>query len=353
MVKKEGIGSYFHFEEFKLTKGNDLSLPFDYEIFYTGRHALLYILDTIKTENKISKIWFPNYYCQHTLDWIKKKYPDINLYEINPFDFSSDIINISEFADKDDIVVINNFWGLSTMTAKKNNNSPIIIEDHSHGWLSKACLSSNADYCFVSLRKSLPIPLGGIYWRPNKTITKKHIDFQEDKGFYEIWELMLQAMTIKTTYIKNKSNIGPENYLPLFYEVEKKLNNDTRFIKLNEPHKKHIEGFLNFNTLQLKERNLNKLYSQIDSSGHFKVVKRLGYTAFGLHLVFKEEAACNSLKTYLVKHKIYPSMLWPHNTIDYKWQFFMNIHVDFRYNKNDMSYIIKIINSWISNYKIR
>ncbi|WP_166966390.1 hypothetical protein [Yeosuana marina] len=350
MVKKEGIGSYFHCEILKLDTGNEIVLPFQYELFYTGRQALLYILNQINAEKKITKIWFPEYYCQHTLHWIQKSYPDISLYKLNPFDFSSDRVNISEFAETNDVVIINNYWGLSTMRTEKKEDSPVIIEDHSHGWLSKACLNSKADYCFVSLRKSLPIPLGGIYWKPNNTITDDTFDFKEGDAFYKIWERMLQAMTIKSDYIENKTQSGSDIYGPLFYEVEDQLNKHTRFVRLKNEHKSYIESWLKWNTLEIKENNLKVLYDHLEESPQFKVLKRSGYTAFGCDLVFKDEAACKALKSYLVSHNIYPSMLWPDNKIDYTWQFFMNIHVDFRYNEKDMLYISKIINSWNHQY---
>ncbi len=351
MEKKEGIGSYFHFETLKPVTGNEVVLPFEHELFYTGRHALLHILNQIRAQNKMAKIWFPEYYCQHTLHWIKKSYPDISLYKLNPFDFSSDIVKLSEFAEKDDVVIINNYWGLSTMLTEKKADSPLIIEDHSHGWLSKACLNSKADYCFVSLRKSLPIPLGGIYWKPNTSIIDNIADFKEDDSFYKIWERMLQAMTMKSDYIENKTKSGSDIYVPLFYEVEEQLNRHTSFAQLKNEHKSYIESWLKWNTLQVKEMNLKVLYDTLENSTHFKVLKRSGYTAFGCDLVFKDEADCKALKAYLISHNIYPSMLWPDNKIDYTWQYFMNIHVDFRYNVKDMLYISKTINAWNQSYK--
>lgn len=350
MMKKKGIGSYFHFENFKPTKGSDVTIPFDYEIFYTGRHALLYILNKIASENKISKIWFPNYYCQHTMDWIKKTFPDINIYEINPFKFTSDKINLSEFASKDDVVLINNYWGLSTMLITKIENSPIIIEDHSHGWLSDACLNSIADFCFVSLRKSLPIPLGGICWQPKSKVSKRNDDFKNDKVFYKIWDLMLNAMQIKKDYIQGNSTVGSNQYLPMFYKVEKSLNEFTEFVSIQDEHKQFIDSYINFNTRKVKDKNLQYLYSNLDDTSYYKIIKKANRTAFGFLLLFKDETAFNSLKNYLVSNGIYPSSLWPDNKIEYKWKYFLNIHTDYRYTIIDMEYIAFTITNWLKNY---
>jgi hypothetical protein len=341
-----GIGSYFHFEDHTLSPINRL-LELKHYTFYTGRQALLYVLNQASKNNKINKIWFPNYYCQHTLHWIKKTYPTINIYEVNPFEFSQEI-DVSEFANENDIVVVNNYWGLSSMPLKKNK-FPLVIEDHSHGWLSEACLNSTADYCFVSLRKSLPIPLGGIFWQPNSNSKNIKLDFKEDNNFYTIWDKMLKGMKLKSSYLNGNTSIKSSTFLPLFYEVEEYLNQSTHYVHLKKEHLKFIESFINFDILHYKINNLNFLYSKLNNNPYFKIVRRDGYVAFGLHLVFKNQTDHDNLRSYLVKNNIFPSNLWPDNNIDYEWQYFLNIHIDFRYGISEMKFIIEKLNSWSLN----
>ncbi|MFD1613963.1 hypothetical protein [Gelatiniphilus marinus] len=347
MKRKEGIGSYFHLES-KPEKNLNLSkkLNLDYTVFYTGRHALLHILNEISASKKISKIWFPNYYCQHTLGWIKHTYKNIETYNTNPFEFSENI-EITTFATPNDVVLINNYWGLSTMPQYQTNR-PIVIEDHSHGWLSNPCLNSKANYCFVSLRKSLPIPLGGIYWTPNPIVPKINNLFKADENFYKTWDLMQEAMALKTKFINDCKATDNQTFLPKFYEVEEALNHNYTFTKLLKNHGDFIESFLNFDVKKIKQENLGLLYSKIKANPHFKIVKREGYTAFGLLLLFKNKTKYNALKTYLVDNNIYPSSLWPDNNIPYKWQHFLNIHVDFRYTTADMEHIASTLNKWLA-----
>lgn len=347
MKRKEGIGSYFHLEN---KSGHNVNpsqeLNFDYTVFYTGRHALLHILNEISASKKISKIWFPNYYCQHTLGWIKKTYKNIETYNTNPFEFSENI-EITDFATPNDVVLINNYWGLSTMP-QYQTNAPIVIEDHSHGWLSNPCLNSKANYCFVSLRKSLPIPLGGIYWTPNPIVPKVNSEFKADENFYKTWDLMLEAMALKTRFINGDATIQNQTFLPKFYQVEEALNHNITFTKLSKNHNDFIESYINFDVKEIKEKNLSILYSKIKDNAHFKIIKRPGYTAFGLLLLFKNRSKYNALKSYLVENNIYPSSLWPDNNIDYEWQYFLNVHVDFRYTSKDMEHITSTISNWIN-----
>ncbi len=349
MVRKEGIGSYFHFEKQKRFKDVSVPLDLNYTLFYTGRHALLYILNEINHSGNLSKIWFPNYYCQHTLGWIKKSYPNIHIYDINPFEFSSDVVNVNEFATKNDVVLINNYWGLSSMKTNADDDGPTIIEDHSHGWLSDAGLHSTADYCFVSLRKSLPIPLGGMYWKPNDARPKLGLNFKTDPHFYKIWDTMLHAMTLKSDFIAGDTHSNSSTYLPLFYEVEEALNVYTDFVELTEEHNHFIESYLHFNTRKIKETHLDYLYTKLQDTAYFKVIKRSGFTAFGFLLLFKEATDYNDLKQFLVANKVYPSSLWPDNHLDVEWRYFLNIHIDYRYTLTDMDSIISLIHTWLKH----
>lgn len=347
MTRKEGIGSYFHDEDPKKMRSLAAPLRLNYNLYYTGRHALLSILNSIAKTTKINTIWFPNYYCQHTLAWIKKSYSGIKTYEINPFEFSNDTIDIGSFADNKDVVLVNNYWGLSSMSIKNKPQNVVVIEDHSHGWLSEACLNSHADYCFVSLRKSLPIPLGGVAWQPHLETSSKQELVIEDQTMYGIWNDMLRGMQLKTQYIKGTSPNKDYNYLPVFYKVEEALNSYFDFAKMLNEHKTIIESFINANTLSYKEEHLRYLYKNIKDNQYFKIVKKNNKTAFGLLLLFKEAENFNSLKQYLVSQGIYPSALWPDNKVAFQWCYFLNIHVDYRYNKYDMEHIATTIKGWL------
>lgn len=345
-IPREGIGSSFHKEdELNLDL---IDLNFNYKLFYSGRHAFKYILDEIHKKHKIEKVWMPEYYCQNAMnDWIKKKYDNIHFYKTKPFNFDEPI-NICSFATKNDIVLLNNYWGLCS-SQQKEENSPIIIEDHSHGWLSNRCLNSQADYCFASLRKSLPIPLGGIFWAPNSKLNFDKNDFIEDNTFYKAWDIAYKAMRNKKIYKKGKGEINKKSYLDNVNTVELFLDEHYEIIKLRKEDESYINKFLKYNIIDKKRNNLNHIYKHIIDVNWMKIIKRKNYTAFGFMLLFKNETLYNSLRSHLIKNKIYPSFLWPNNKLSNEWKFSINIHVDFRYDINDMDYIKDIINNWIKD----
>ncbi len=341
------IGSFFH----KTEPNNILqtTLPFNsYQLFYTGRQAIKHLFDRLIEEKKAETIWLPEYYCQHVTDWLKNIYSNIKTYTINPFDFSSSI-DISSFCSPEDIVLLNNFWGLSNYKIPTKNHRAIYIEDHSHGWLSKSCTSSKADYCVASLRKSLPIPLGGIYWKPNSETIIENNNHKIDKEFYSLWDANIKAMNLKSQYLSNKkTKIKKEEFISIIANTEEVLHNDHRIIKIKEEHKIHIESYLSCNVNSYKERNLEELLLHTSKSKNFKIIYSKSNPTFGLQLLFKNTTSFNNFKTHLIKHNVYPSHLWPGNKTNFDWSYLLNIHIDYRYNKTDMLYLAECINKWSS-----
>lgn len=348
--KREGIGSLFHDIEISNYHFNNIKIGFDCELFYTGRQAFKYILDTISVDHDIEKIWMPNYYCQHVTRWIKKIYNNLYFYDINPFEFKEPI-DVSAFASSQDVVLINNYWGLSDTIIKKSE-FPIIVEDHSHGWLTKNCMHSNADYCFASLRKSLPIPLGGICWSPNSKIENSTEHFIVNPSFYKAFDKLHRAMKDKKQYKNGSIDIVKTDYLNVIDETENFLDNNHDIIKLRTQDRELINTYLNINFLDHKQTNLNYLYRHLKDTEFMRVINRNEHTPFGLIVLFKDETLWSSLKKYLIAHDIYPSFLWPDNKIVTDWCYLLNIHVDFRYNDTDMAFIADTVNDWISlHYK--
>lgn len=346
-ISKVGYGSFFHtIEPEKICNFNLNKYIPNYSLFYTGRHAIKYILEKVSKEKKINKIWLPKYYCQHVTSWLQNCFSNISFYNINPFSPELEF-NISQFTDKHDIVILNNFWGVFKYKIPKNKEQPTFIEDHSHGWLSTNCLHSEADYCFASLRKTIPIPLGGILWKPNEVITKPK-SLIADSKFYNNWDTIESAMFIKKEALNSTKNIEEEKnyYLSLINQSEKYLHNQYNIIQLKEKHKKTILSYINKDYNLYKKSNLTYILSKINKTSLFKIIEGKNETTFGLNIVFNKEETFKNFKSFLIRKNIYPSELWPGNKLNSNWCYLLNIHIDYRYSKKDMDYIVTSINNF-------
>ena len=350
MKSKVGLGSFFHHTEADTLVDFNLKehIP-NYTLFYTGRHAIKYIFDQLSAVQKIEKIWLPKYYCQHVTSWLQNCYTNIHFYPIDPFSADHSLA-VLDFATANDIVLLNNFWGIFNYTIPKTSDRPTCIEDHSHGWLSSGCLHSSADYCVASLRKTLPVPLGGILWQPNKkqhkTIPLKALPNTE---FYKNWGRIQAAMNLKQEYKDgNKEASVKDNYLAAIASSENYLQHQYEVVPLQTAHHELITSFLSKDYTVYKKQNFKILCNNLTPNTSFKIITDLTNTPFGLHLVFKDRKAFASLKAHLIENEIYPSELWPGNKPTKSWSYLLNIHIDYRYTEADMIYIATTINQWVN-----
>jgi len=346
------IGSNFYLleskdPEYKLLEQNKISLDVnDYSFYYSGRNALLAIIEKIKATNTIETIWLPYYYCYTISDLINHHFSNIKYYKVSPFEFTK-TIDITSFSNKNDIVILNNFWGLSTFDYPQTDRA-FTIEDHTHGWLSNQSLNSKADYCFASLRKVYPIPLGSVVWSPN---TKKKLDYYQDTADEKIenaYQMIEDSMLLKRQFIKNQSLVKPE-YLLSFIQGESLLSFSENYIKPKAETIDLIKSFFTLDPNPVKSQNLKCILQHIEPSKHFKIIQKEGVTPFGLLLLFRNYQVFDSFRIWLISNQIFPAHLWPNNKVLLKWKYLLNIHVDFRYDIDSMSYLVEKINVWVKN----
>lgn len=346
LATKNGYGSFFSFINPSSSIFDDIEnhfIPDNRKLFYNGRHAIKYIIEIIKLENNVNSIWIPEYYCQHVTAWIKANYSNVKVYNVNPLD-ESFIIDTRDFAKNNDIILVNNFWGISNCTLKTSKKKFFVVEDHSHGWLSNRCIQTTADFCFASLRKSVPAPLGGIAWIPNGK-DLPILKLKSSNNFNKIWDTILLGMKNKLEFeesLKNDESFK-QRFLKLVYTGENMMHNNYDLPQIDKKHEMLIEQYLKKNYLHFKQNNFKIISSLLQTNKNFSLVSSKS-TPFGLILHFNNSLKLNHFKNYLISKKIYPSVLWPENNTIYGY--FLNIHIDFRYNTNDMHYIANTINNY-------
>jgi hypothetical protein len=72
---------------------------------------------------------------------------------------------------------------------------------------------------------------------------------------------------------------------------------------------------------------------------------------FALILIFSDMIIRDKFRTFLIKRKIYPMVLWPNQRVDKKGfeSKALFVHIDFRYDENDIIFIVDTINSFKEN----
>ena len=167
-------GSNFCFYK---TKNIENSVNFHENVIYygCGRYAISDLIRHYVNLGVWETIFVPEYYCMDVVHTILKTGINVVTYKDNPTIVDDQKLILNKFFKDGDVLLRMNFFGLRSYRSNDRIDIPV-IEDHSHGLFSNWALSSNADWCFASIRKSLPVADGGILWSPKNNA----IHLQED-----------------------------------------------------------------------------------------------------------------------------------------------------------------------------
>ena len=337
------FGSDFHCCDYPI--GNSLlNIYRDANLYIDGRQALI---DVVKY-NKWECLWVPSYYCYEFV-YALNPYTQVKFYDFTPFeDLNQALNNIT--ISKNDAVVVSNFFGL-------NNQSNIslkcqIIEDHSHDLISDWARNSKADWCFASLRKTLPIPDGGILWspqhhnlprKPNHTVEGEVLAFER-----------YNAMTLKYRYL-NGDKIDKNIYREIYLKTENRF--DT--LPISSISKRSLEIISQIDIekwYNIKRSNWNLAVANIKTNNNIKVLlpdsNIHNNYPFSIVIRFNSQVIRDKFRMLLIHNNIYPAILWsiPFDKCSTSQSFsntMLSIHCDARYNSEMMMIMIERINNII------
>lgn len=306
-----------------------------------GRMAIQCLINS----NKWKRIWIPQYFCYEVLDFIKRNDIEVCLYPDYPGADDTKIISKLKFKENDVILRIN-YFGLRGYRTNSNLNVTV-IEDHTHGLHTEWAINSDANYCIASLRKTIPIPEGGILWSP-----LQHNLPTPAASSYENNILTLErhyAMYRKKMYL---SNFDPDK--KLFRQKFIETENTFGQLQLCQMSKLNASLLMTFNARKfdhIKKSNWAYLTTLLKPSIDYLKPENSECIPFALILVFNTESELHSVRSYLIKNNVYPAILWsiPASSKIPSMKFYLTVHCDGRYSKADIKILSTIINNAYSN----
>ena len=174
----------------------DTSIPWRRGAYFsTGRDALCALLAAVCTRPTWRRLWLPSYYCPDVVRTLLSLAPSLPL-ELQTYPAAPpsppDLTRVP--LAPGDLLLLVDLFGLhgAPPLAVRDDPAPApvpapasavaargrrfragilppgvtLIEDHTHDPLSLWARTSTADWCFASLRKTLPLPDGGVLWSP-------------------------------------------------------------------------------------------------------------------------------------------------------------------------------------------
>ena len=344
-MQKE-YGSDFHYIDFPIESISDSiqSIYPNSVLFFSGRVALFNLIQLGIKLYKWEKVFLPDYYCHDVDEFLKPLKIETCYYNDGPYEK-----NLADFDSIDrstNVFVHVNYFGFSAGSKLLLKNA-FIIEDHTHDLKSDWAINSNAHYCFASLRKSLPIPAGGIIWSPKKLEIPAKL--AENELTNMVTYMKLSGMLLKRIYLKN-GNVNKQTFRSLY------LNSESFFEtqETNAALPPTIVDDINKIPVQILREHKIKNYKYLSEA--IKAKNIIWHQAlnenqcpFGMILYFEDEQKRNGMKQHLIENNIYPAVLWPNQTAlkarDFSAKSLL-IHCDIRYTLDDMKIIADVVNNY-------
>lgn len=338
------FGSDFHYMKSYNSNRAHLTDVFRNAILLAdGRQCIVVLI----RQYKWRRLWMPDYFCYEVIDTIKKQTGiEVLIYEDSPLKEGS--VEILPFKEGDALLRMN-FFGIRYFRTNKNIHVPV-IEDHSHDLLGYWALYSDADWCIASIRKSLPMPEGGMMWSP-----KGHAcnPFRYSTGHDEFAAMRWRGMEIKTAYLQGE-DVNKEEFRKMFTDTEEWFDY-AEPLRIDKRSERFVKEQLDINLwLGAKRRNwtllnnlVNKEYCEVLKAEHESC------TMFSLVLLIENRKLRDIVRKRLIDSCVYPAVLWnlPETASDTSKDFsqrMLSVHCDGRYTEKDIIKLSQILNNTLN-----
>ncbi len=323
------------------------ALPDGARVFGSGRVALGELLDFGFDTRGWRRVWAPSYYCEDVVESLRGKRVAIARYPCGPL--SQGVLPDPEEGDV--LLRVAYFgWGLAPLIEPWGGE---VIEDHTHDPFGSG--ESSADFAIASLRKTLPIPDGGICWSP-----RGHPLPEEPVPAVEHECAVMQrlaAMALKRAYLMGDLD-GKETYRELEVAAEQAflrgvsapMSEASRVLLAHLPlaAARAARGihFAAFREAMVGDPNLTILGPARQEAPAVAVVR------------VREPGLRDVLRAHLADEGIYTAVLWPIPEDGAPWHrpedadfagSMLAVHVDNRYRPEDLQRVAERMRSLARN----
>lgn len=341
------FGSDFHFI---ITNQGGVDTLSDFysqvNLYADGRQALIHLYRTQGWE----RLWVPEYFCYDVIESLKEAGLDLRFYADYPGyrDDSKTLEGIQRngYFKPHDAVLRVNFFGTRSYRYTEELSVAAIVEDHTHDLIGGWAISSHADWCIASLRKTLPIPEGGVLWSPTGLPLPQQPKTSGENE--KIATIRWEAMRLKARYLAGE-NVEKASFRAGFVDTEEFFDH-AEVCSLDSESIEFIKQFDIRAWYNKKRENWEQICGIKKEGVKVVVPENMGCYPFSLVLLFRDIYERDRVRKELIANQIYPAVLWniPSPTEGELFQFsrgMLSIHCDGRYNTADIQQMKTIIES--------
>ena len=314
-------------------------------LYADGRQALIHLYHSQGWE----RLWMPEYYCYDVVESLKDEGLNLFFYTDYP-GYGNDNQTLENIRKKgqfkaSDAILRVNYFGTRSYRSPERLPVAAVVEDHTHDLLGGWAMNSHADWCIASLRKTIPIPEGGILWSPMGLNLPEQPDALEENE--QIASIRWKAMKLKARYLLG-DKVEKASFRAGFVDTEPFF--ETAPICAIDDDSKRYLGTFDIQEWYKRKRDNWELLRDIKKNG-VKVLHpdNHGCYPFSLVLLFNFQADRDRVRKAMIDHRIYPAILWniPSLVDDVSLisRRMLSIHCDARYSKDDTMTLKSIIES--------
>ena len=304
-----------------------------------GRQALI---DLYRSQGW-QRLWVPEYFCYDVIESLKEAGLELVLYMDYPGNDDNDNANVN-FRVGDAVLRVN-YFGTRGYRSPEKLNIPV-VEDHTHDLIGSWAINSHADWCIASLRKSLPVPEGGMLWSPVGLKLPKAPEVSEENE--KIAAIRWEAMRLKAQYLAGE-DVEKQAFRAGFVDTEEYFDR-AEVCALDAGSQAFLRSFDIRDWFNKKRENWELLCDIKKDGVRVLMPENRGCYPFSLILVFTSVYDRDNVRKALIEKQIYPAILWnvPSPTEGEVFKMsngMLSIHCDARYTKEEILQMKSIIES--------
>lgn len=289
------------------------------------------------------RLWVPEYFCYDVVASLRETGLELRFYTDYPGSNDNENLNL-DFRAGDALLRVN-YFGTRSYRSPEKLMVPV-VEDHTHDLIGDWALRSTADWCIASLRKSLPIPEGGMLWSPVGLRQPEQPTLSDENE--KIAAIRWEAMKLKARYLAGE-NVEKAAFRAGFVDTEDYFDR-ADVCDIDSLSREYLTQF-DVRDWYNKKRENWELLRDIKKDGIRVVLPECrGCYPFSLVLLFDSFEERNRVRKELIERQIYPAILWnipePKDGDVFKFsRGMLSIHCDARYTKEDILQMRSIIES--------
>lgn len=276
----------------------------DGRFFGSGRDALRALLRHGARELGWKRALVPYYFCQEVVGAAALELP-IKGYVDRPLLGSPSERSFD--ARSGDVVLVVNYYGLRSSAWSFQAPGVCVIEDHTHDPWSDWARTSTADYAIVSLRKTLPLPDGGVVWSPAGRSLPPTFPVTEERQ--RASERKLVSQVLKTLYLEGHS-VSKAAFRELALESEEHMASGP-ISGMPEATRSLLEVFPTQTWREIRRRNFDAAEQLLKGSSlSLLTAESPDSVPFSLLLLATDNQRREAIRAALPKLGVFPAVLW-------------------------------------------